>query len=105
MSAFKETPVPQLFLSSLSNKHRSDSDFGKLGALVENGVSRTLSRKFWQQKYFLENLLFERSPLATANFLGVFAKPIRKPIPVRAVLWKLRGKTSPPMSRRKMESG
>jgi hypothetical protein len=71
---------------------------------AKNGVSRTLSRKFWQQKYFRENLLFARSPLATANFFGVFAKPIRKPIPVRETFLKTRIEIARSSSCRKMES-
>jgi hypothetical protein len=81
-------PVLQLFLSSIHRAYCNACVFNWIVTGAKNGVSRTLSRKFWQQKYFRENLLFARSPLATANFFGVFAKPIRKSIPVRATFSK-----------------
>jgi len=78
ISRFKEMPVPQLFLSSPRNAHRNDCEFKQMVTVAKNDVSRTLSREFWQQKYFRENLLFARSMLATANFFGIFREPIRK---------------------------
>jgi hypothetical protein len=83
-------PVPQLFLSSSCDTRRNHSEFRQIVAIAKKDVSRTLSREFWQQKYFLENLLFARSPLATANFFGNFRKSIRKSIPARETFLKSR---------------
>jgi hypothetical protein len=71
-SRFKETPVPQPLLSSSYSARCNDAKFNQIDRAIENGASTTLSRDFWQQKYFRENSLFARSPLATANFFGRF---------------------------------
>jgi len=71
----KETTVPQAFLSSQHRTHHKPFKTADIFIVAQKCVSRTLSRIFWQQKYFLENLLFERSALAPENFSHLFAKP------------------------------
>jgi hypothetical protein len=66
--------VPQAFLSSRYNAHDNINKTAHNSAVAKNRVSQTLSRVFWQQKYFLENLVLARSPLATANFSEPFCE-------------------------------
>jgi hypothetical protein len=70
----KETPVPQWFLSSQYNAHHKAFKTADNSAGGKKRVSRTLSRKFWQQKYFLEKLVLARSALAPENFSERFCE-------------------------------
>jgi hypothetical protein len=74
----KEMPAPQQLLSSQHNTHRNVNKTAHNSVTGKKRVSRTLSRKFWQQKYFRENLVLARSPLAPENFFRLFANLIRK---------------------------
>jgi hypothetical protein len=73
-SRIKETTAPQRFLSSRYNTHRNAFKTADNSSIGKKCASRTLSRDFWQQKYFLENLVLARSPLATANFSEPFCE-------------------------------
>lgn len=74
-SRMKEMTVPQAFLSSQHNTHQNANKTAHNFVARKKRASRTLSRIFWQQKYFLENLVLERSALAPENFSHLFAKP------------------------------
>ncbi|MGD9839030.1 MAG: hypothetical protein AB7F72_12040 [Afipia sp.] len=71
----KETLVPQGFLSSRYSTLHKPFKTAQFCHPGRESVSRTLSRFFWQQKYFLENLVSERSALAPESFSHLFAKP------------------------------
>lgn len=73
-SRIKETPEPQVFLSSQHGARRNVNKTAHNSAAGEKRALRTLSRKFWQQKYFLENLVLARSSLAPDNFSGPFCE-------------------------------
>jgi hypothetical protein len=73
-SRIKETTAPQRFLSSRYNTHRNAFKTADNSSIGKKCASRTLSRDFWQQKYFLENLVLARSSLAAENFFDPFCE-------------------------------
>ncbi len=94
-ASVQRNAVLQLFLSSPNNTHRDDCEFKQI---VGSGQKRCFADSevaFFGTKYFRENLLFARSPLATANFFGIFRKPIRKPMRGARRFRSRAGKTAP----------
>jgi len=99
----KETTVPQALLSSLHNALQKPFKTAQFFNAVQKSLSRTLSRVFWQQKYFLEILVLERSALAPENFSHLLRNPIRKLIPSREALLPVRASAA--QVRRDVENG
>jgi hypothetical protein len=80
LSILKETLALQMFSQFTIATIDAQSTSSRLTWTVQKPLSRTLSRKLWQQKNFHGHSVGVSSALAKTDFLGESQTPIRTPV-------------------------